>query len=60
MEFKITNKNQIRIFAYEESNPEDEFEIKDLYWFEENSVREWDGWGISGHYFFRIVIEESK
>ena len=47
----------IRIFATS-ANTGERFEISDLYWFEENGVRDWNGQGHDDNFTFEFYLEE--
>ncbi len=45
---------KIKIYATSDDGPE--IEVKDLFWFEEHGVHDFDGDGFGDHYTFRIEI----
>ena len=45
----------IRIFATS-ANTGERFEISDLYWFEENGVRDWNGQGHDDNFTFEFYL----
>ena len=49
----------IRIFATS-ANTGERFEISDLYWFEENGVRDWNGQGHDDRFTFEFYLEDTE
>jgi hypothetical protein len=53
---KLIDPKKLRIFAL--SKNESREEITDLYWFEENSVHDFDGEGLFCRYKFEVFLED--
>lgn len=54
---KINESVSCKLVIYAKSlKTGDEYEIKDLYWFEENGVSEWDGIGHHERFEFRVEL----